>query len=175
MTDEKFDGLVRALRGVGEDIGIYPKAISGYNDERDYKERDGFKNGWNAAVMEYGMEITKAVERASEGLSDEVTMLLSAGIAELRSDGSLFINMSDTWAWACADGELVKPDEISEVARLFEQWGWCGLLYWASKKHDDMRSEFKDINRFIDFVAREEAFVKAEPNSSKRAYLDLPT
>lgn len=34
------------------EMGIYPLAVRGYNDERDYEQRDGFKNGWNAACWE---------------------------------------------------------------------------------------------------------------------------
>lgn len=45
--------IVERLRGgVDADIGVYPQAVSGYNDERDYEQRDGFKNGWNAAVLQ---------------------------------------------------------------------------------------------------------------------------
>jgi hypothetical protein len=174
MSDHKFDALVKALESVGDDIGIYPQAVRGYNDERDYEQRDGYKNGWNAAIIEYGQAFRKAVVAASD-MDDDVLMLLASDMVSLRRDGTtLWINFNDTWAWACADGEVVTPEDVPEVARLFRSWGWAGLLYWATTKHPDLRSEFKDNNRFIDFVAREEAFRKAVPDSSTRAYMDLP-
>lgn len=48
MTD-----IVERLRGaIEDDIGTYPAAVKGFNDERDYEQRDGFKSGWNAANLE---------------------------------------------------------------------------------------------------------------------------
>lgn len=81
------------------------------------------------------------------------------------------LNMNDTWAWACADGEYVPDEELPRVAELFWRYGNCGILFWASERNDKMRSEFHDINRFVDFVSQEEAIRDEEPSSSKRAYL----
>ena len=80
------------------------------------------------------------------------------------------LNMNDTWAWACADGEYVPDDKLSEVARLFWLYGNAGLLYWVSNQNGGMRSEFLDNNRAIDFVTHEEKLCKDIPDSSKRAY-----
>ena len=170
---DRFDALVHALESVGEEIGVYPAAVRGCNDERDYEQRDGFKNGWNAALMEYGSSFRAAVERARVGISSDVVMLVAADVASILPDGRLEINFSDTWAWASSFLEDVRQDEIPEVARLYRAWGWCGLLYWATVNNPGLRSEFKDINRFIDFVKREEAFIKAVPSSSKRAFTDI--
>ena len=171
MNDLKFEALVQTLRNVDADMGMYPGAVRGYNDERDYEQRDGFKNGWNAAVMAHGERFDALVEKAAEGISDDLVMLMAADVGSLRSDGTFSINFNDTWAWACADSELATPEEIPEVARLYRAWGWAGLLYWCSQKRGGLRSEFRDNNRFIDFVAREEAFCRAVPDSSRRAYL----
>ena len=80
------------------------------------------------------------------------------------------LNMNDTWVWASAWGEEVKDDELAEVAALFWQYGNAGLLYWVSKKHDGMRSEFYDNNRAIEFVENEERIRKEFPDSNARAY-----
>ena len=80
------------------------------------------------------------------------------------------INTSDTWAWACADGEYVPDEELPEVARLYHWYGWCGILYWASERNKQMSSEFRDVNRFIEFVRNEEGIRKEVPDDSKRAY-----
>lgn len=173
-SDAKFHALVLALQSVGEDIGIYPAAVRGLGEEKDYEQRDGFKNGWNAALIEHGQAFNAIVEKAAADLPTDLVLLLAADVGFLQPDGSFFLNFNDTWGWACADGEVVPPDEIKTVARLFRAWGWPGLLYWATTKRAGLRSEFKDNNRFIDFVAREEALIAAVPDSNKRAYMDLP-
>lgn len=80
------------------------------------------------------------------------------------------LNMNDVWGWATADGEYVEDEELPEVARLFWDYGWCGILYWVSEKRGHMKSEFEDNNRFIEFVRNEEAIKKEIPGSSERAY-----
>lgn len=56
---EELERAIRQMLDVDSEMGIYPAAVSGYNDERDYAQRDGFKNGWNAAVMNYGEAMSK--------------------------------------------------------------------------------------------------------------------
>jgi hypothetical protein len=78
--------------------------------------------------------------------------------------------MNDVWAWACADGQYVPDEKLPEVAELFWRYGWAGILYWVSKENGNMRSEFVDNNRFIDFVTHEEQLRKEFPDSDERAY-----
>lgn len=85
--------------------------------------------------------------------------------------GEHMINLNDVFGWACADAEKVEDDELVEVASLFSRYGWCGVLYWVSKKRGGERSEFLDNNRFIDFVTNEEKLIEQEPDTDKRAYL----
>ena len=93
------------------------------------------------------------------------------GNDEDMPNGDMILNMNDVWGWATAWGEEIPPDQLQEVMRLIERYGYCGALYWVSKRHDDMRSEFEDINRFVDFVRHEESILKEEPDSNRRAYL----
>lgn len=81
------------------------------------------------------------------------------------------LNMNDTWAWACADAEYVPDAELPRVAELFWWYGYAGLLFWVSERRGQCKSEFADVNRFIEFVRHEEAIKADEPDSSKRAYL----
>ncbi len=168
----KYRSLVLEMYDVGGEMGIYPAAVKGLSKEKDYDQRDGFKNGWNAAVIEYGSALDAAAERASEGMSDELQMLLGANLGSLR-DGVLHLNMNDVWGWACAYSEEVPPEKLEEVSGLYKRWGWAGILYWTSEQNDGMQSEFKDNNRFIEFVRFEEELRTAEPSSDKRAYLDF--
>lgn len=80
------------------------------------------------------------------------------------------IILNDTWGWACADCEPIPEENLIEVAELFRRYGYCGLLYWAGKKQGVTRSEFEDINRFMDFVKNEEAIMAEVPDSNRRAY-----
>lgn len=80
------------------------------------------------------------------------------------------LNMNDVWAWALAWGEKVPDDKLVEVAELFWYYGWSGLLYWMSCRHENMRSEFHDNNRAIEFVRNEERIKAAYPDSNARAY-----
>ena len=77
-----------------------------------------------------------------------VEFLDKAGVFYSSKDSPRELNMNDVWCWACADGEEVKEEEMIEVAELFWNYGWCGILYWVSKKNDNMKSEFLDNNRF---------------------------
>ena len=87
-----------------------------------------------------------------------------------EQDLSQTLDMNDVWGWACADAEDVPNEELPELASLFLQYGWCGVLYWVSERRDGMQSEFEDINRFVDFVRHEEQIAKEVPESSQRAY-----
>ncbi len=83
------------------------------------------------------------------------------------------LNMNDTWAWAFADGEYVPDECLPEVAELFWRYGYAGILYWVSVRNDNRRSEFLDINRFIEFVRQEEHLRAIVPDSSERAYAKI--
>lgn len=80
------------------------------------------------------------------------------------------LNMNDTWGWALAWGEEVPDDKLIEAAELFWSYGWSGLLYWMSCRHDNMESEFFDNNRAIEFVRNEERIRAEHPGSSACAY-----
>lgn len=98
------------------------------------------------------------------------TMAMDAGRkAEIEKDMQT-LNMNDVFGWAKEFGQYVPDKELPEVARLFWAYGFNGLAYWVSKQNNNMRSEFEDVNRAIDFVRHEEDIVKQIPDSSKRAY-----
>jgi len=99
---------------------------------------------------------------------------------EDNPEGCYEINFNDTWAWACSDGEYVPHEDIPELAELFRDYGWCGVLYWSARRNSgaefkigDRHSEFADVNRFIDFVAQEEKLREEIPSDNKRAFHKL--
>jgi hypothetical protein len=112
-----------------------------------------------------------AVSDRSAKLLDIAGVFFGADEVEPRLARTL--NMNDTFGWALAFGEEVPDDALDEVARLYEEYGACGLYYWVSERNDGMRSEFHDVQRRIDFVRHEEEFRKKTPGSTKQAYTKL--
>ena len=117
------------------------------------------------------------IERARE-------MLCNAGVFYYNSEEELkkycdddeslqVLNMNDVWGWACADCEEVSDDELPELATLFFRYGFCGVLYWVSKKRNNCRSEFYHYNRMIDFVEQEEKLRSGSKSESEYAYKDI--
>ena len=80
--------------------------------------------------------------------------------------------MNDVWGWACSWGEEVPDDELIPLAELFWKYGWGGCLYWVSERNEKMRSEFRDVNRQVDFVRHEIEHAKGK-SSSEAAYTPL--
>lgn len=101
---------------------------------------------------------------------DARKLLDAADVFFEPDDEEIVLNMNDVWGWACADGEELEEKDLPEVAELFWSYGWCGILYWVSERHDQGTSEFQDNNRFIEFVRNEERIKKKVPESSTRAY-----
>jgi hypothetical protein len=89
------------------------------------------------------------------------------------------LNLNDTFAWACADGEPVSDADLPRVAQLFYRYGWCGILYWVTREkrtggdNPNWMAEFLDVRRFIEFVEHEEQLRRDELSDSKRAYRRL--
>ena len=169
-----YEDLKRHLdNGAGQ--GIYPMGYLTQEQRETIKAEgsDAYKLGWNASIMDrHDIEI-KMVERVEAGMSDDERMLIASGCCFVEEDGALTINMNDTWGWALAWGVSVPKDKLGEVARLFRLYGLAGLTYWHSCQEGNMRSEFKDVNRAIDFVRHEEEFIKNSKSSSERAYKNL--
>jgi len=122
--------------------------------------------------------MTNSTPIIQDAMADKLDQI-AEGKRVLRASGYLYydgpdepieLNMNDTWGWAVAWGEFVPDEKILEVVSLFSRYGYCGLLYWVSEQNEQMQSEFEDVNRFVDFVRKEEELRKAEPDSSKRAY-----
>jgi hypothetical protein len=107
-------------------------------------------------------------QRFAKDLLSRAGLFYGSG-EEPDDDGDQILNMNDTWGWATAYGEHVPDEDLPEVARLFVAYGFCGVLYWVSKKNDDMESEFSHINRFVQFV-REEEKLREGLTSSQHAY-----
>jgi len=149
--------LLREIANVSSDFGIYPQAVKGYNDERDYEQRDGFKNGWNKCVMEYRGKVDEVVDAYDSPWSKPVQLFAAADGWFENMGGKWCVFLSDTWYYACADAEEIPPEEYERVADLFCRYGFDGAMYWAFLKRGHL-PEIKANAAAVEAVkAREEA------------------
>lgn len=79
------------------------------------------------------------------------------------------LNLNDTFWWASAYSEQVEDSEIDTLYTLFQDYGWCGVVYWAAKK-GNITAEFNHVTRMIQFVENEERIKAAAGSSSAYAY-----
>lgn len=149
MSESRIIDELKAIQGC---MGIYPRAVSGYNDERDYEQRDGYKNGWNAAVMEYGKEIDSAIDRARSEIDDDL-LLFSADDETFRKnpDGSYSVFLNDTWYYACGDSEQIEPTDVATVAKWYRKFGRCGVYVWVADKRGH-NSQIPKIAKLVDAI-----------------------
>lgn len=126
------------LEFISDNMGIYPAAMKGCGEEHDYEQRDGYKNGWNACVMEYGSKISAAVYSAQEKWSEEEHLFAADTSAFHKMGDQWGVFLNDTWYYACADWEPIPKEKYNEVAKWYKDWGWGGLLYWVylQRKHE---------------------------------------
>lgn len=80
------------------------------------------------------------------------------------------LNMNDVWGWACSDGYEVSMEQMPELRRLHDQYGWCGVLYFVDEAEGRHGSEFHHYNRMIEFVRKEEAIRAKHDRHSAYAY-----
>ncbi len=133
-----------------------------------------------ASLIRRGKSEDEAVEvtAGDAAIGDARQLLEDAGVLYGgASKLAQYVNLNDTFAWALSDCEHVPDEELPRVARLFYRYGFCGVLHWVVERRTARgdrrlaRSEFHDINRFIDFARQEERIREEEPSSSARAYL----
>lgn len=129
---------------------------------------------YNEATMELAAAYATDHPANDDALAEAKKLLLASGEFfdgyDLEGLPPYTINLNDAFYWACSDCETVPEECLLEVARLYQRYGRCGLYYWVLERRGEKRVEFKDVNRFVEFVRREEQLRKDVESSSKRAY-----
>lgn len=134
-----IDKLILELKAIDSNMGLYPAALKGHSEEKDYEQRDGFKNGWNACVCEYGRKLNHAIEVSTESANNTDKLFLADGENTFyygsESGWNVFLN--DTWYYACGDLEEIPKEKENEVAKWYRDYGSIGVLYWVylQRKH----------------------------------------
>jgi hypothetical protein len=147
MISSKYESLVSELKAIS--LGLYPAAVSWYNDERDYTQRDGFKDGWNAAIMEHARQFSAAVDRADFALDHDEQLFRSDDATLWKSsDGTWEVFLNDTWYYACGDAQPIEEAEKRIVADWYRRFGQAGVYYWVSLKRGH-NSEIPKIAKVI--------------------------
>jgi hypothetical protein len=152
--------LLKSINDVADDLGIYPQAVKGLGEEKDYTQRDGFKNGWNACVMQFKTAVKKSLDLYSQPWAKSEQFFASLDGYFDYSGGKWWVELGDTWYYACADGEEIQPDEYKDVRDLFCLYGVDGVLFWVYKKRQhlpEIKSVAEQVERVIEAEARREA------------------
>jgi hypothetical protein len=157
MNIQDAEKLVEALRSIQVNMGIYPAAVQGCG-EHDYEQRDGYKNGWNACIMEYGVKLDKAIFDASEPWSTPERLFSADDGYTFRfnSEEGWLVSLGDTWYYACADDEPIPPAAYNEVLNWYHDYGRAGVLYWVYLQ----RKEMPRVPRAAKLVRAIEVLVK---------------
>lgn len=80
------------------------------------------------------------------------------------------LNLNDVWAWALADGLHVPDEDLPELAYLFFEYGWGGVLYYADVRQGGQGSQFFHYQRAIEYARHEEQIRAELPDPSQRAF-----
>lgn len=153
-----LDQKYRELESI-TDMGIYPQAVRGCKDESNYEQRDGFKNGWNEAVMTFMIKARNIIfgEEREESWTEPEKLFNAVGdsVFDLH-ENVWWVSLNDTWYWGCADGEEIPREEYSVVADLFRAYGTGGVYWWVAQKRGHP-SEFSPEKEMIAHVGEMKA------------------
>ncbi|MDO8659570.1 MAG: hypothetical protein Q7K54_03120 [Candidatus Parcubacteria bacterium] len=145
MNKKTYEELFAlAVEGVlsdqADDVGIYPRAI--VSPDGVEKQRTEYQSGWNdasIAILKQKTSLSRFYEELTDTQKKQLgeLLLLDAGVW-LQGDKEkicLYLNMNDTFAWACADAEEFTIEELPIIYDVFEKFGHSGIIAWASQKN----------------------------------------
>lgn len=59
------------------------------------------------------------------------------------------VNLSDTFGYACADGQMLEDAEIDRLIEAHKKWGYDGVVAWAAlmRKYEPIKERRTDAYR----------------------------
>ncbi len=144
-----------ALKTVLNTQGVYPAATV-----RDgaRTERTEWQEGWNAAHLKLCKDWNKATMYL-KSLPEDIRPVVESLLLEnalgmyIQSDViTFYVNMNDTFCFACADDEEVEIDELLTVHYAWNKFGHDGLTAWASKKREELPLEQLQTDKYFEAV-----------------------
>jgi len=114
-------------------------------DNSDAMPSIEFRKGFNEALDEIQANrklLMGWLEALSQDTQSMMEDLLIRDMLEFYIDdqGGLrtYINLNDTFGYACADAEGINIEEVPVFHKIFMKYGWDGAVAWASKKRNAM-------------------------------------
>jgi len=120
-------------------MGVFPKGT--IRSDGTKEKRTKWQEGWNAFSKAYLDKVIKIEEKFSEipeETKDMIEELLDAEELSVRYNKELtfYTNMSDTFVYACAEGEDVSLDKIEEFYKIVKSKKY-GSIIWASIQRNE--------------------------------------
>ena len=125
--------------------GVYPSSVIG--GENPYRERNDYQNGWNDAIMSINKKKNAARHwyedlPANQKYALENLLLdTGGGIVfihwnEKTKVTMVLLNMNDTFCYACADAEDVKPEDFELLSELYKKFDYDGLIAFVANRNN---------------------------------------
>jgi len=111
-----------------------------YSTELFPSGRTEWQDGWNACYEDICLRtqcMIKWIANLSEKNRKALLELLEERAINLEYGDSgveVYVNMNDTWGYACADSEEVPVDELPKVLYAWKNYEGDGLTAWAALK-----------------------------------------
>ncbi len=150
------------MRKVKWDMGIHPASIT--DSKGVNTPRDRYGDGWNDALTEiYAKEklLKDWYKALPEDIRKDMDDLVLSDVVDFNLDElekkevDVWVNLNDTFCYACADGEGVELSELSKLNSIFKRFGHDGVVaYFSIKLGIDpikkrMNSKFKEAREII--------------------------
>lgn len=135
LREKALDGIAWEL--AHDNIGIYPQAIvGGPNAYAKRTERMEGHNECSTALIDYYSRIADWIEEIPaehKTLAEDMLITEKLRIG-CNNEISLWVNCSDLFFWACADGEDIELSELLDLAECYKLSPQYGNWLWCSRK-----------------------------------------
>lgn len=134
-----------------DSMKIYPESVKSGDI---VTHRTEWENGWNAAVNSLGdrwIEIERWYYSLTKEQREHIGILYESDYLIVNYNEKqieLHINVSDTFYYACADSESITLEDLPSVAKLYNEYGWEGLVAWVAKKRNTLPLECYQNEKF---------------------------
>lgn len=135
LRERALDGIAWEL--AHDNVGIYPAAIKG--GPNAYEKRTERMEGHNECVTVFTQNYSKISDWIEQIPAEHKTLVEDMLIAEkikisCNKEVSFWVDCSDLFFWACADGEDIGLSEFTDLAECYKLSPRYGGWLWCAKK-----------------------------------------
>ena len=128
---DKYERIVREIEAQMEQSWVY--MMGGIERPENIKDTAAYRFGWNDGQEEFAESIEKCMRQKEDYALTDYFLF---HIDDFWKDGDdWYIQLSDTWYYATADGEYVPEEHYEDVIKMHRAYGRAGLLWWVWKKY----------------------------------------